>query len=261
MSQPSDAAEIGINPYQSPLAAGSSADLQVLPNGVYRSGRLLAMWTIGLLVSVVLADVAGVYSGISRSELIDAALDGFPVDDQRAVSDNFRYWLTETAYKALLVPAAILFVLWEYRAYRNLGPLGARRIRHSPAMAVGWWFVPVAWWFNPCSTMLEIWRNSDPQGTGLYGRSRPASLIGVWWSIVVVGTIGALMVFGFSQSLNHSGRRMVEDYEELTQMTVLLHLFSLVGAMLALLIVFRISAMQDARFEKVQQMILVAEAV
>jgi heme/copper-type cytochrome/quinol oxidase subunit 2 len=42
------------------------------------------------------------------------------------------------------IATIVFFLIWEYRAYKNLSALNAQNLEHSPGWAVGWWFIPFA---------------------------------------------------------------------------------------------------------------------
>src|SRR6266545_4148948 len=57
--------------------------------------------------------------------------------------------------------SATLFLAWFRRAYANLTPLGARRLRYRPWWALGAWVLPVFSLFRPKQLLNDIWRASD----------------------------------------------------------------------------------------------------
>ena len=98
----------------------------------------------------------------------------------------------------LWVPAAVAFLMWLYRASKNLEPLGASAQRFSPAWAVGWWFVPIWWFFRPYQVVAEIWRGSTAdlpldEEDG-WKRRAVSPLIGFWWALWLIAqfAIGAI---------------------------------------------------------------------
>ena len=103
---------------------------------------------------------------ISRSEL--SAFD----DRSSSISSaNILFSLT----------GIVLFFCWKYRAYKNLVPLHADRIRMSPGGSVGWYFCPIANFWKPCQAMMDIWSGSRPSVTSS-GRGDSGALVGLWWT-------------------------------------------------------------------------------
>src|SRR6266545_3160987 len=81
--------------------------------------------------------------------------------------------------------SAALFLAWFLRAYANLAPLGARRLRYGHWWTVGAWVLPVFSLFRPKQLLNDIWRASDPDLPPDMGdrlRQRPVGpLLGWWW--------------------------------------------------------------------------------
>jgi Domain of unknown function (DUF4328) len=72
--------------------------------------------------------------------------------------------------------AIVLFLVWIYRAARNVRALGRKGMTITPGWCVGWFFVPIAMLFMPYRAMREIAVTSDAEGKG----QTPAFVLG-WW--------------------------------------------------------------------------------
>ncbi len=87
----------------------------------------------------------------------------------------------------------VVFLVWIYKAYKNLEPLQASGLSHSPGWAVGWWFIPFANLVKPFQVMKEIWVESDPEYEAELAflpttLSAPA-IMGLWWATFLAGNI------------------------------------------------------------------------
>ncbi|MCZ6749577.1 MAG: DUF4328 domain-containing protein [bacterium] len=86
--------------------------------------------------------------------------------------------------------AAIAFLLWVYRANRQVRVLGAAGLRFTPGWAVGWWFVPVMNLFRPYQVVKEVWLASAPgavpEGGEDWKQGRAPGLLGWWWGLVIL---------------------------------------------------------------------------
>lgn len=91
----------------------------------------------------------------------------------------------------------VIFLIWVYRAYKNLIGLGADGLSSSPGWAVGSWFVPVVNIFKPYQIMQEIWTNSDPDYEEEFGflseQGAGTSLVGYWWGTYLVSNVTAYL--------------------------------------------------------------------
>lgn len=95
--------------------------------------------------------------------------------------------------------AAITFLMWLHRCYRNLPALGATELRFSPRWAVGWWFVPLANFVQPVRVVIEVWQASNAaQGQNTRaGRARLGTPLRIWlWWGLWVGSIVVLLLPG-----------------------------------------------------------------
>jgi hypothetical protein len=95
--------------------------------------------------------------------------------------------------------AAITFLMWLHRSYRNLPALGATELRFSPGWAVGWWFVPFANFVQPVRVVTEVWQASQAahgQNTRAGRRAIGTPLpMWLWWGLWV-GSIVLLLALG-----------------------------------------------------------------
>jgi hypothetical protein len=94
------------------------------------------------------------------------------------------------------VSSGLLFSVWMFAAYHDVGALGVRR-RWATGWAVGSWLVPLAnlWW--PKRIVDEMWFGSHrtvPPGASVYpGATTP--LVSAWWALLLLG--GTLPVLGW----------------------------------------------------------------
>ncbi len=155
--------------------------------------------------------------------------------------------------------SAALFLAWFLRAYANLAPLGARRLRYGHWWTVGAWVLPVFSLFRPKQLLNDIWRASDPDlppDMGDRWRQRPVSpLLGWWWmtflaSILVrsitteaVHAVASLMTLGLLPS-------QLDRFQASADMQVLADLLTVLAGLLALGVVHRTTMRQEQRAER-----------
>jgi hypothetical protein len=72
----------------------------------------------------------------------------------------------------------------------NARHIGARGFDVSPAMSVGWYFVPLANLYKPYQAMRQVYLASrDPAGW----EDVPAPVVATWWGLVIAsGVFGRL---------------------------------------------------------------------
>lgn len=81
--------------------------------------------------------------------------------------------------------AAIFFLMWLFRIFKNLAPTRIRNSENPPGWAIGYWFIPIVNLFKPYSVMQQAWRDTDPDSDPNMGfvSSKEAfnPLILAWW--------------------------------------------------------------------------------
>jgi hypothetical protein len=139
---------------------------------------------------------------------------------------------------------AVFFLIWIYRAHKNLKVLGATELKYSPGWAVGGFFVPLLNLFRPYQVITEIWKASSNGarrggGTNWKFENVPA-YFSLWWGLWLLSGFldffSAIMVFGggqTNQQLVASRYRLVYD------------VVSIACAALAIAVVLRTTARQE----------------
>lgn len=78
-----------------------------------------------------------------------------------------------------------VFLVWIHRVIRNAHAFGVQGLQHSPAAAVGYWFIPLLNLVHGYRVVAEAWRTSDPEDAGNNGHRwmsrRADNLILHWW--------------------------------------------------------------------------------
>jgi hypothetical protein len=153
---------------------------------------------------------------------------------------------------ALYVATAVLFVVWTYRAYRNLPALGAPDMRFGKGWAIGGWFVPILALWRPKQIVNDIWRTGD-EGLPANALQREWGVVAVpamltfWWAAWLVTIFGDRIATRYgSDALAH----------ERTRITALLisSIAKLVAALAAAWMVSHASRRQQARAERLARM-------
>jgi hypothetical protein len=134
----------------------------------------------------------------------------------------------------------VVFIIWQWRSAKN----GTIRMRYSPGWSIGGWFIPFANLVIPVRVMQDLWQSGDPDARdGTEWRQLPrSSLIGWWWTAFLAGYI---LDIGTGDSLTASQLRW------LAAAHVVGHLLRLGAAVLALLLVQRITDRQDIARQRI----------
>jgi len=162
------------------------------PGGLtpYRSLRVLGVTL--RLVLVVLMGLSAVLTVEVVSSLADTgratSLVRFDLIDAHDWSGR-----AQIALLSAMALAAILFVWWMARGYRNLAALGVRRLRFGPRWAIWSWRVPFVNLVVPKEAVDDLWRASDPTVPVYSPRWRALAVpfrVHLWW----MATLGAAVL-------------------------------------------------------------------
>jgi len=117
---------------------------------------------LGALGATLVLNVVAVVSDVSYHDLIQRLVSGGDVSLADAQAADDRQFTIADVQLAVFALTALAFVVWFYRAYENLRPLGVENLRWGSGWAIGGWFVPLLNLVRPKSLANDIWRGSDP---------------------------------------------------------------------------------------------------
>ena len=161
----------------------------------YKSPRTRANWFVGLLGCFVVVVIASIISTTEEIRLLQQIQSGAEVADSWVESNDDRQVAIVGLYRIVFLTTAVAFLIWQYRASRNLAPLGSSEQRFSPIWAVGWWFVPIFNWFRPYQVTKEIWLWSHYLAIHAYAspqRMPGCSILGWWWAFHMIALLLSL---------------------------------------------------------------------
>jgi hypothetical protein len=212
-------------------------------HAAFRSARTLSVFAVVCLATVVLCEAAAALIGIAQIIDPERAID-FGDGDQST-------WLIVQSFLALAhfiayVGSVVFFLMWLFRAYKNLDVLETTHREFTAGWAVGWWFIPFAKLVKPFQAVREAWWDSDPQindePTFLSASLKSApTFMGLWWGFWIASNIFA----------NITSRVFDPDSMDNVQLTGFLFLISGilsgVAAVLAIKVVRDITERQEMR--------------
>ncbi|MBN2578466.1 MAG: DUF4328 domain-containing protein [Pirellulales bacterium] len=238
------------NPYDSPKSDDLSISVDTSrgarPVALYRSGHHRAIWAISLLSLCLLASVLGIASTSLQIGFLEKVRSG-KFDQQElwllAQSNDVREMVAGFFQTVTYIASAVTFLLWFFRAYKNLLALGADGLEYSPGWAVGAFFVPILNLFYPYRIMKEIWRHSVPDLSVDPKNIKASSLVGWWWGMFIFMNILAQI----SMRLNLAASQ-IQDFFLGSYTSIVSDLFSIIAALLAIFVIRDVERRQDARY-------------
>ncbi len=205
----------------------------------------LARWTVWSLLLAAVVSAASLALDLPHLIRVEDALDGQLTSAELAESRNRTDAGLLVAGLALL-PAVFTFLLWYYRAYRNLPRLGATDLKHRNWAIVLYWFIPLVSLLLPKRVLNDVWRASDPEPPPAQGRrwrGRPIpTLLGWWWGVVVAYQLATGRVF----ALDTTGDGLEDERSEML-FSIFADLLGIAASVITILVVKRVTERQEER--------------
>jgi hypothetical protein len=139
------------------------------------------------------------------------------------------------------IAIAVLWIIWMWRAATNTGLFGVARQRFSAGFAIGAWFIPLANFVIPGMQMADIWRGSPTDAPG--GTRRSTALVWWWW---ITFLLGRITVFAAPGGVRLGRVYRLSDLDTRVALSIIGNVFVAVSAVLAILVVRRITASQES---------------
>lgn len=143
----------------------------------------------------ILGSVVALLTGASyRTSLLDlAGPNTLRLDD--VILAEERYLVAASVLSVANIVLTVAFVVWFWRAYANLGPLGRVRSRKA-GWAIGSWFVPIGNMFIPYGIGAEIWTQSRPEPGPMPKRDPDMEPVISWWALfLIMAVVNQIAVF------------------------------------------------------------------
>ncbi|MDQ3111922.1 MAG: DUF4328 domain-containing protein [Bacteroidota bacterium] len=140
----------------------------------------------------------------------------------------------------------VFFIMWMRRAYHNLHKGGSRNLRHSEGWAAGAWFIPILSWVWPFQIIRDIWNETQNafRKNGEYYEKEEDNITGWWWAMWVLSWFVSIIANLIVRSNN------LETGYLFSALSTLGYLFA---GFLAVMMIKRISAMEDNMMDRAQQ--------
>jgi hypothetical protein len=217
----------------------------------FRSISKVANWVSGTFILLAIVNIIAVISGYAQSELLNRAISGETITITEATSTDSRQSLIGFVQTGLHIVAAILFLIWIYRAHKNLKSLNVTDLRYTPGWAIGWFFVPIMSFFRPYQVVSEINKASDPNmGASIDSTSwknvATSPIVGLWWAFFLI-----------SNFIGQIALRTILSGEELSDLLISTNVYmvsdaiDIVGFIITILVVQRISQYQKTKYSLV----------
>ncbi|MEV6191682.1 DUF4328 domain-containing protein [Streptomyces sp. NPDC051920] len=155
--------------------------------------------------------------------------------DYRAASFSA---FAERVQVPVLLFTGMVFLIWFRRVRINAEVFLPSGHTWSRAWVIGSWFVPILNLWRPREIMMEIWDASRPAGTPSW---RGLGLVNAWWTFLAAEKVISWLVRGSLDAQTSSGpQNAAIEF-------LILDSLDIVAAVLAILVVLRLTLMQDRK--------------
>lgn len=169
-----------------------------MEQNTYKSGKSLAKTLRLFLLLSAIFNGSFVLIRIIEYFLFDLSLSETKKDPSYLI---FTLFLGLFSLGVILVSYStpVIFLIWQYRAAKNLKSINESAISNSPAWNVGWWFIPFASLAMPFVCINELLNGSVPKNAldGNYvSDSSSNATTQLWWGLYLLsGFIGILTAY------------------------------------------------------------------
>ncbi|MDH2391835.1 DUF4328 domain-containing protein [Streptomyces sp. HNM0663] len=208
-----------------------------------RSPIGLSRAAAALLWAVIAADVCALLASVNLRRLAVAMTDGeaSAISEQEAELADLMMVGTSLFQVLATLAATVLFIIWFFRVRKNAGVFAPGLMTRGPGWAIGAWFIPIANLWLPRGIAVETWRASRPDAHAP-DHSQPHTSLNLWWTAWVV-----TLVFGRYASRIYDRAETAEEIRHAAGLAAVSCLLDIVAAVLAVLFVRRLTAMQHAK--------------
>ena len=169
-----------------------------------------------------------------------------PLSEGQEVADNpagavlvLLIFLIALVEVVIYLATVIVFLMWLYRAYKNLRGLNPwNRLDYSPGWAVGSFFIPFMNLVVPYRIVKEVWQKSGPPDEAVMAAPNPPGWFAAWWLFWL------LAGFANNISMRLSFIEKIED-SPATMVSIVASALSIIAAIFAYVVVDDIDKRQE----------------
>ncbi len=189
-------------------------------------------------------------SSFLQYSLLQNIKTGIAISASDASNNNIRQGLVALLLLAAITGSMITFIMWYYRAYKNLHALNITTLNFEAGWAIGAWFVPFLNMGRPYVIMRETWE--ETQDYYLPKEEKPmavsSAIVGWWWGLYLTANIMAYIVTFLAKS-SHGN----EDLMTYTEFNIFYHAFNAGVLVVALLMLNQMQGYEKCLKEYVDE--------
>ncbi|GGO56389.1 hypothetical protein GCM10012287_49860 [Streptomyces daqingensis] len=146
----------------------------------------------------------------------------------------------------VVIPLIVLWTMWFWRARVNAEIFAPGRVRYAAGTAAAAWFLPVANLFIPKQVLNDVWAasNQTPQWYGQGPGPAPRRALVQWWWLLWLCCLFAGVAASYDSWYNMGD---LDGAQNILGLVLLAEFVSVPAAVLAIILVNRLTALQDRR--------------
>lgn len=218
-------------------------------------GLAIALYV--LLALSMVASLTSVVASLRRASLADdlrnadpflGDLGGVTLDDLRSADD----FVATTAFVSLplLIATSVVFIIWFFRARKNVELFGLHRPRLGPGWAIGGWVCPVVNLWFPARIASDLWKGSDTS-KGAADIGKPFGrvvLILCWWIPLTISSVLDRVVLSLAfDDASLEDEQALDDLIASDRYDAASEGLMVIAGVFAIMLVRRITALQAQR--------------
>jgi len=203
-------------------------------------------------VAIALATVANLVTNVAdwRTASVVARYADAPTSTaELEAADRFTL-LTTAIYLGTLLIAAVLFIVWLWRARENAEFFCDARHQYGRGWVIGAWFVPIASFWVPRQVVNDIAVASDPWTStrGVWLKTRRSPEVSSWWLFWILQAVtGWLAAMLTNAAVSGTGSAVVTGLQTAAALASLSSILCCIAAFLAIRVIITINGDQASR--------------
>ena len=148
----------------------------------------------------------------------------------------------------LVIPIAVLTIIWMYRMAANLRLLGRHGATWSPGWAIAGWFVPpFVIYAVPWLMFRELWKGSDPEtapGDPNWKQGTVSPLVNVWWVLYGLAPLVSIVTSAATivSIMNTDSEKIAEAFDKFAAINIAMAFVGVAAGVVYVLLVRQLTA-------------------
>lgn len=200
-----------------------------------RANFIEIVFAIHMIISGII-----ILSDYWQYSMLQEIANGGYVDEYTIEENDNRQALMAVLRMFFMIVTAVAFIMWFFRAYKNLRLANVAGLKYSPGWTIGAFFIPIGNLFIPYNIMEEVWKGSHVLSGEVardgWKNKKLNFKVPIWWVSFMIYYLG-----GYFLSRMYESSSSVDGMIYGTLISMAVNLCSILAAVLGILIVDEIT--------------------